>query len=269
MSNLVTWTAVADSTALAALPVPADIQEGTQVNNVGVGAYFKYTISTAALVPDSVVAVAGVTGARWIVVASAASAITSLTGVVTGTGPGATATSFTAGSVSAAALGSGAVTAAKLDQGTTITGTAFSVTGLGTQNGGIEIDGYLLIPAGSTASSIKLRPNGADTGCNSLFWVSAPSVIDAPGVLYMGNVAASYKLSFTLTLGTKTGKINPYRSDGMMTSSGGSRFQENGGGQWDATAPLLFTGFTIELNDGSAFDTGSWITYKLRGMAGT
>jgi hypothetical protein len=79
--SLVTWTAVSDSTALAALPVPADIQAGTKVMNNGVsgGSYFTYTISTASLVADSVVAVNGVTGARWIVDAGAVIADGSVT----------------------------------------------------------------------------------------------------------------------------------------------------------------------------------------------
>jgi hypothetical protein len=59
---------VVDSTALAALEIPPiTVQPGVKVWNQDVGAYFKYTISTAALDPNVVVEVAGVTGARWII----------------------------------------------------------------------------------------------------------------------------------------------------------------------------------------------------------
>lgn len=63
----VNGNAVADSDELAALEVPRDILPNARVFNVDVGADFLYTISTAALVPDEVVAVAGCDNARWIV----------------------------------------------------------------------------------------------------------------------------------------------------------------------------------------------------------
>jgi hypothetical protein len=60
------WNIVVDSTALAALVPPVPVNPGTKVWNAKVGAYFTYTISTAALSTDYIVAVAGITGARWV-----------------------------------------------------------------------------------------------------------------------------------------------------------------------------------------------------------
>lgn len=65
-----TFIAVFDSTALAALN-PQGLAVGTSVYNTSVGSSFTLTVSNASLVPDSVVAVSGVTGLRWIVQAAA------------------------------------------------------------------------------------------------------------------------------------------------------------------------------------------------------
>jgi len=73
-----TTLSVADSTALAAFSTKG-MQIGTRVFNINVGAYFELSLSTASLVPDSVVAVSGITGMRWIV-KSAASGVESVTG---------------------------------------------------------------------------------------------------------------------------------------------------------------------------------------------
>lgn len=80
---------VADSTALAAYS-PDTLTIGTKVFNQGVGGYFTLTVSTASLVTDSVVAVAGTNGARWILDATTpTTAITQLTSDGTaGPGPG-------------------------------------------------------------------------------------------------------------------------------------------------------------------------------------
>src|SRR5262245_45820717 len=67
-SNWVIANVVTDSTALAALAVPQNIEPGTQIWNEDVAHYFKYSISDADLEPDVIVAVAGITGARWIIV---------------------------------------------------------------------------------------------------------------------------------------------------------------------------------------------------------
>jgi hypothetical protein len=57
--------AVSDSAALALLDADG-LPPGTEVWNATVAARFVYTISTASLVPNDVVAVAGTVGARWI-----------------------------------------------------------------------------------------------------------------------------------------------------------------------------------------------------------
>src|SRR6185503_6570769 len=71
---------VADSDALAALAVPDNIAVGTRIFNLDVGADFIYTVSDAALDPDVVVEVAGITGARWIVSNTGTGSVESVTG---------------------------------------------------------------------------------------------------------------------------------------------------------------------------------------------
>jgi hypothetical protein len=75
--------AVTDSTALASMDA-SGLPIGTQIWSEGVGAYFTLTISSASLVPDSVVAVLGVDGARWIINTHAGT-VTTL-GPISGTG---------------------------------------------------------------------------------------------------------------------------------------------------------------------------------------
>jgi hypothetical protein len=84
---------VSNSTDLAALVVPGNIALNTKVWNNEVGASFSYTISTADLDPDVVVAVAGITGARWVK----------------------DTTSVADGSITTAKLAASAVTGAKVD----------------------------------------------------------------------------------------------------------------------------------------------------------
>ena len=64
-----TAVAVYDSTALAALPT-IGMKPGTAVYNSTVGSSFILTVSSASLVTDSVVAVSGITGWRWIIAAA-------------------------------------------------------------------------------------------------------------------------------------------------------------------------------------------------------
>jgi hypothetical protein len=59
------FQSVADSTALASLTIPLTL--GTKVYNAAVAADFTLKVSTASLVTDSVVAVAGIDGLRWII----------------------------------------------------------------------------------------------------------------------------------------------------------------------------------------------------------
>jgi len=61
-----TSLSVSDSTALAAFNTKG-IQLGTRVFNIAVGAMFELSLSTASLVPDSVVAVLGIDGMRWLI----------------------------------------------------------------------------------------------------------------------------------------------------------------------------------------------------------
>lgn len=68
---------VQDSTALAALSTQG-ISVGTAVYNAAVGTNFVLTVSTAGLVTDSIVAVSGITGLRWI--KKAAGTVLSVTG---------------------------------------------------------------------------------------------------------------------------------------------------------------------------------------------
>ncbi len=87
---------VVDSTALAALAVPENIEPGTFIFNLDVDSLFVYTLSTASLVPDEVVAVAGVVGARWIIyVVADADHATTADSATTAAGP-TNATTFTA-----------------------------------------------------------------------------------------------------------------------------------------------------------------------------
>lgn len=60
---------VLDSASLAAMSADG-LPLGSSVWNIDVGAFFKLTDSTASLVPDSVVAVLGITGQRWIVISN-------------------------------------------------------------------------------------------------------------------------------------------------------------------------------------------------------
>lgn len=78
---------VADSAELAALVIPNNIAVGTRVFNLDVGDDFIYTLSDAALDPDVVVEVAGITGARWIV-ASSAGVVVTTDATLTGDGSG-------------------------------------------------------------------------------------------------------------------------------------------------------------------------------------
>jgi hypothetical protein len=57
---------VSDSTVLAQIGI-GGLTIGTQVFNAAVGGYFILTVSSAALVTDQVVAVAGVDGWRWVI----------------------------------------------------------------------------------------------------------------------------------------------------------------------------------------------------------
>jgi hypothetical protein len=59
------FLSVTDSSALALLD-PSGLTLGTFVFNQAVNAYFEYQLSDAALVPDEVVAVAGIDGVRWL-----------------------------------------------------------------------------------------------------------------------------------------------------------------------------------------------------------
>lgn len=66
-----------DSTDLAGIS-PQGLTLGTKAWNIGVGAYFTLTASTASLVTDQVVAVSGLAGARWIRNYSVASGVQSV-----------------------------------------------------------------------------------------------------------------------------------------------------------------------------------------------
>src|SRR5690348_9144275 len=61
---------VSDSATLAQIGT-GGLTVGTQVWNSAVGAYFVLSVSSAALVTDQVVAVANVTGWRWIIASQA------------------------------------------------------------------------------------------------------------------------------------------------------------------------------------------------------
>jgi hypothetical protein len=76
---------VATSTALAALDV-SGMTPGTQCYNLAVASPFTLTVSTASLVNDQVVAVAGVNGVRWIINSVAAPATVVTSAPVSGTG---------------------------------------------------------------------------------------------------------------------------------------------------------------------------------------
>jgi hypothetical protein len=58
-----------DSDSLAGMD-PSGLPVGTKVWNVAVGSFFILTVSTASLVTDSVLAVLGIVGYRWIIVSS-------------------------------------------------------------------------------------------------------------------------------------------------------------------------------------------------------
>ncbi len=77
------FISVSDSTALATELSANGLPPGTKVWNLGVGAYFTLTDSTASLSPDVVVAVLGTTGVRWIKDVAATGIVTT---VVAGNG---------------------------------------------------------------------------------------------------------------------------------------------------------------------------------------
>jgi hypothetical protein len=85
-----TVVSATDSTDLAGLNTQG-LAIGSKAWNVAVGAYFTLTLSSASLVTNQVVAVNGLTGVRWIKDSVTGNAITSLTGGVVASGPGASA----------------------------------------------------------------------------------------------------------------------------------------------------------------------------------
>lgn len=144
-----TTIAVSNSTELAAMSSQG-LSLGTSVYNIGVGAYFVLTASTASLVADSVVAVSGITGQRWIVQASNT--------VQTVTTSGSTPTVARASSAPRTVITLGADV------------TQLTITGLGLDADYSYIVRGMSVIGGGT--SIILRLNGDVGGDTGLWWYS-------------------------------------------------------------------------------------------------
>ncbi len=237
---------VNDSTELAALVVPSDIVPGTKVWNADVGTYFTYTISTDALVPDEVVAVAGITGARWIVDGA------SVTGIAAGTGI----------TVTGPASGVYTVASSRVQQTTTLVAAAAQITvsGLdGNTDGSYRID-WRITEGASGSGAISIRPNNLATNQQvyGQYIYTASGFLDYP-LLEMSSGDGTGKVSVgVIYVRAKAGFPRMFTLNTISDATGGkvAKFMN---GVWTDTTTNI-TEFRLNAATALGFAIGSSMT---------
>lgn len=220
--------AVTDSVALATLVVPATIEPGTKVLNEAVGAYFTYTISTASLVTDQVVAVNGVTGARWIIdIARTVQAVTT-----SGATPS-VAMPFTAKSLT-------------ITLGADVT--SLTVTGLDSSADGKYTGDAVVVGGGAL---VKLRPNNISSNvfCRRFEMPGSALVTNDPDFVFsiLAQVDASAPVIVDFKLYCPPAAPRMYMSR-SLTEQGGTSYKEDtvaystGANASDVVTSLVWSG---------------------------
>lgn len=230
---------VQDSTALAAYPING-ITLGTVIYNVAVGALFILQLSSAALVDDNVVAVNGVSGARWVYFQNGQPTPKSTT-----------------------------IAVAAADM---------TVSGLtGDTDGGYVIVGNIqTIGTISGALNLTLRTNGgvpnlAWSGGVAAFSTSAPANIGPAANLYIsspGIVDTVYNITFRAEIGSAQGMYQQFNctSLGQRVSSpaAAAAIQYVTSGQFFPSAQI--TSVSVHADVAGAIDVGSYMYVQKRGI---
>jgi len=139
---------------------------------------------------------------------------------------------------------------------------AASITLSGIANQDIIIVGRIVTPSGAGAEDIKVRPNGADTNCEShqKGFSTGGDADSAPAYLSIAGITASNTVDFEVRL-KFNGAARLFVAEAFRFIAGPTRVEGHATGRWNDSATVLST-VTIQLSGGSNLDTGTVVYWK-------